>query len=61
MLGDNHAIPEQALYKISVDNLQQITIKDLTLNPNQLWRVIKPGEACPIKPGDMLKIGKIKL
>jgi hypothetical protein len=54
--------PDQAIYKVSLDEYQQITIKDLSQSETRdLWRVIKPGECQAIKPGDMLKIGKIKL
>jgi hypothetical protein len=61
MLSKDFA-PEQAIYKVTLDQYQQITIKDLAGHETRdLWRVVKPGDCQPLKPGDMLKIGKIKL
>lgn len=62
MIGSKELRPEQAIYKVSLDEYQQITIKDLGQGETRdLWRVVKPGECQTIRPGDMLKIGKIKL
>lgn len=52
-----------SLLKVSVDAHKQIRIKNLSIENNNtvLWRCVKPDEVHPIKPGDIIKIGKIKL
>ena len=55
-------VPDQAVYKILLDEYQQITLKDLNNSSNRvLWRIVRGNEAHPIKPGDVIKVGKIKL
>jgi hypothetical protein len=62
LMGSKDGRAEQAIYKVSLDEYQQITIKDLgQAETRDLWRVVKPGECQAIRPGDTLKIGKIKL
>ena len=43
-MGSKDGRAEQAIYKVSLDEYQQITIKDLgQAETRDLWRVVKPG------------------